>query len=266
MKHRDAVVCIKKPVATKRTVSRRRKATARRHDATALAGLRVLEVSDAKAAYCGKLLADLGADVIKIEPPGGDPGRADPGSFFLYANTNKRSVILDLETRAGRDGFRRLAATADLVVETAAVGEWEARGLGYAALCKLRPSLVWTALSGFGRSGSQASYASSDIVAAALGGSMHVTGEPEDPPVVVVGSQAWIAASTCAAVASLIALHEARRSGRGQLVDVSALEVMAAVTTSAARRSTRGRYQPRRFGSALSLGAWAALRGRPARM
>jgi crotonobetainyl-CoA:carnitine CoA-transferase CaiB-like acyl-CoA transferase len=133
MKHRDAVVCIKKPVATKRTVSRRRKATARRHDATALAGLRVLEVADARAAYCGKLLADLGADVVKIERWAGS-GRADPGSFFLYANTNKRSVILDFETRAGRDGFRRLAATADVVVETATFGEWEARGLGYAAL------------------------------------------------------------------------------------------------------------------------------------
>ncbi|HET9061681.1 MAG TPA: CoA transferase, partial [Candidatus Binatia bacterium] len=104
----------------------------------------------------------------------------------------------------------------------------------------------------FGRSGPQASYASSDIVAAALGGSMHVTGEPGDPPVVVVGSQAWIAASTCAAVASLIALHEARRSGRGQLVDVSALEVMAAVThICGAAKYLEDDIVPRRFGSAL---------------
>jgi crotonobetainyl-CoA:carnitine CoA-transferase CaiB-like acyl-CoA transferase len=218
----------------------------------ALAGIRVIEVVDAKAAYCGKLLADLGADVIKLEPPAGDGARREPGSFFLYANTNKRSVILDLDGRTGREGFRRLAAAADLVIETATTGEFEARGIGYEVLRELRPALVWTSITGFGRTGPQAGYASADIVTAALGGSMHVTGEPEDPPVVVAGSQAWIAASACAASASLIALHEARRSGQGQFVDVSALEVMAAVThICGAAKYLEDGIVPRRFGSAL---------------
>lgn len=239
-------------MAIESTPMRRRSPAVGRGDRAALAGVRVLEIADAKGAYCGKLLADLGADVVKLEPPGGDPLRRDPGSLFLYANTNKRSVTLDLESRSGRAAFRRLVATADLVVETAAPGWWEERGLDYSALSELRPSLVWTSITGFGRSGPQAAFATADIVAAALGGSMHVTGEADDPPVVVAGSQAWVAASTCAASASLIALHEAARSGHGQLVDVSTLEVMAAVThICGAAKYLEDGIVPRRFGSAL---------------
>jgi len=217
-----------------------------------LAGIRVLEVGGASGAYCGKLLADLGAEVVKIEPPGGEAGRGRPGSFFAYANTNKRSVVLDLDARRGCSEFRRLAATADLLLETGTAGEWDSRGLGYERLSRLRPSLVWTSITPFGRTGPHAEFAGADIVIAALGGSMHVTGEPEDAPVVVAGNQSFIAASTCAAVASLIALHEARRSGRGQFVDVSALEVMAAVThICGAAKYLEDGIVPRRFGSAL---------------
>lgn len=242
----------KERVAAKRKVARRRSAPASRGKNAALSGIRVLEVADASGAYCGKLLADLGADVIKIEPPGGDAGRRRPGSFFLYANANKRSVVLDLDSRSGRSAFRRLAATADLVLETGAAQEWESRGLGYERLSRRRPSLVWTSITAFGRTGPQAGYEGADIVAAALGGSMHVTGEPDDAPVVVAGDQSFIASSTCAAVASLIALHEARRSGLGQVVDVSALEVMAAVThICGAAKYLEDGIVPRRFGSAL---------------
>ena len=236
----------------KRVATRRAMPTRPARGRGALSGIRVLEVVDERGAYCGKLLADLGADVIKLEPPGGDAGRRETGSLFFYANTNKRSVTLDLDSRTGRNTFRRLAATADVVVEAVPPGEWDARGLGYESLRELRPSLVWTSVTGFGRTGPQAGYASADIVVSALGGSMHVTGEPEDPPVVVTGSQAWIVASTCAASASLIALHEARRSGRGQLVDVSALEAMAAVThICGAAKYLEDGIVPRRFGSAL---------------
>jgi crotonobetainyl-CoA:carnitine CoA-transferase CaiB-like acyl-CoA transferase len=240
-------------VATRRIATHRpAPAAAGRRGKAALTGVRVLEAADASGAYCGKLLADLGADVIKLESPGGDPARREPGASFPYANTNKRSVILDLDARTGREAFRRLAATADLVVETRSPGDWEALGLGYQALSELRPSLVWTSITGFGTTGPQSTYASADIVAAALGGSMHVTGEPDDPPVVVAGSQAAVAASTCAAAASLIALHEARRSGCGQHVDVSALEVMTAVThVCGAAKYLEDDIVPRRFGSAL---------------
>src|SRR5512147_1825721 len=111
----------------------------------ALAGRRILEIADESGAYCGKLLADLGAEVIKIEPPGGDPTRtlaplrADGGTglqsfFFAYMHTNKRSLVLDLASTAGRDRFHALAASADAVLETRRPGELAALGLGYEEL------------------------------------------------------------------------------------------------------------------------------------
>ena len=207
----------------------------------ALAGRRVLELADESGVYCGKLLADMGADVIKIERPGGDATRKIPpflgdrpgedGSlFFLYMNTSKRGVTLDVAKPEGRDLFRRLAATADLVVETFPPGHLDDLGLGYGALAEANPGFVLTSITGFGQTGPYKDFESSDLVASALGGAMYVTGEEEDPPVTLAGSQAHVMASTCAAASSLFALHRSRVSGEGQHVDISALETMAAVT------------------------------------
>jgi crotonobetainyl-CoA:carnitine CoA-transferase CaiB-like acyl-CoA transferase len=207
----------------------------------ALAGRRVIELADESGAYCGKLLADMGADVIKIEPPGGDPTRRIPpfladrpgedrGFLFLYMNTNKRSATLDIAAPEGRERFLRLAASADLVVETLPPGRLDDLGLGYAALTALNPGLVLTSITGFGQTGPQRNFASSDLVASALGGAMQVIGEPEDPPVALAGSQAHVVTSVCAAASSLIALHHSRANGCGQHVDVSALETVTAVT------------------------------------
>jgi len=238
-----------------------------RESSAALEGIRVIEVADESGSYCGKLLADLGAEVIKIEPPGGDPGRHEPGAYFLYANINKRSIVLDLDSRAGRASFLRLAATADLLVETEPPGTWEIRDLGYETLKQRRPSLVWASITGFGQTGPQATFASAGIVTAALGGSMHVTGESDDPPVVLAGSQPSIIAGACAASASLIALHEARAGGRGQYVDVSALEAMSAVThICGAAKYLEDGIVPRRFGtglfSSVPSGAYRCADGR----
>jgi crotonobetainyl-CoA:carnitine CoA-transferase CaiB-like acyl-CoA transferase len=131
------------------------------HDA-ALAGRRVLELADATGVYCGKLLADMGADVIKIEPPGGDPTRhippfwgdtpegdtphPDQSLFFLYMNTSKRGVTLDITTSDGRAPFLRLAATADVVIETFAPGYLDSLGLGYGTLKAANPRLVLTSI------------------------------------------------------------------------------------------------------------------------
>jgi benzylsuccinate CoA-transferase BbsE subunit len=207
----------------------------------ALAGRRVLELADESGVYCGKLLADMGADVIKIERPGGDATRDIPpflgdrpdkdGSlFFLYMNTSKRGVTLDVAKPEGRHLFRRLAATADLVVETFPPGHLDDLGLSYGALAEANPGLVLTSITGFGQTGPYRDFESSDLVASALGGAMYVTGEEEDPPVTLAGSQAHVMASTCAAASSLIALHRSRVSGEGQHVDISALETMTAVT------------------------------------
>ncbi|MDH3213550.1 MAG: CoA transferase [Myxococcales bacterium] len=209
--------------------------------AAALGGRRVLELADEKGVYCGKLLADMGADVIKVERPGGDATRQIPpfvrdepdpdGSlFFLYTNTSKRGVTLDLGRAEGQDLFRRLARTADLVVETFAPGRLDGLGLGYASLSAANPGLVLTSITGFGQTGPHRDFRPADIVASALGGSMYVTGEAEDPPVRLAGSQAYVAASVAAAASSLIALYHSSASGRGQHVDISIEEVTTSVT------------------------------------
>jgi benzylsuccinate CoA-transferase BbsE subunit len=201
----------------------------------------VIEIADESGVYCGKLLADMGADVIKIERPGGDATRAippfvdgapaaDASFFFAYMNTSKRGVTLDLSRREGQELFRKLAATADLVIETLPPGRLDELGIGYDALAAENTALVFTSITGFGQTGPQRDFASSDLVASALGGAMTATGDAADPPVALAGSQAQIATSTCAAASSLIALHHSRLAGVGQRVDISALEVVASVT------------------------------------
>jgi benzylsuccinate CoA-transferase BbsE subunit len=201
----------------------------------------VIELADESGVYCGKLLADVGADVIKVERPGGDATRAippfidgapaaDASFFFAYMNTSKRGVTLDLARREGQELFGRLAASADLVIETTPPGHLDALGIGYDALAADNPALVFTSITGFGQSGPQRDFASSDLVANALGGAMTATGHAEDPPVALAGSQAQIATATCAAASSLIALHQSRLTGAGQRVDISALEVTTSVT------------------------------------
>ncbi len=202
-----------------------------------LAHLRVLDVTSASAAYAGKLLADLGADVIKIEPPGGDPARGEaplgPGGAslpFLYENTNKRSIVLDLESEAGAASFRALARDADLVLESLAGGGLAALGLGFDSLAAENERLVVASISGFGRSGPLAEARSNDLVASAQGGAMTSIGDPADPPVRLAAHQADVITATTGAAAALVALHHAARSGRGQHVDVSSLETISAIT------------------------------------
>jgi len=206
----------------------------------ALRGVRVLELADASGVYCGKLLADMGSDVVKIERPGGDSTREMPpfwggephperGLFFLYTNTSKRGVTLDITRPEGQELFKTLAQTAQLVVETFPPGRLDDLGLGYEALREANPGLVLTSITGFGQTGPYRSFSSSDLVANALGGAMYVTGEEDDPPVRLAGFQALITASTFAAVSSMIALHHSAASGEGQHVDISLEETTASV-------------------------------------
>ena len=205
--------------------------------AGALSHLRVLDVTGSSAAYAGKLLADLGADVIKVEPPGGDPARQeaplgpDGTSLpFRYENTNKRSLVLDLGRSEGAEAFRALARDADLVLEALPGDGLSGLGLGFERLSAENPRLVVTSVSGFGRTGPLAGLRSNDLVASALGGAMTSIGDPADPPVRLASHQADVITATNAAAASLVALHHAARSGRGQVVDVSSLETIAAIT------------------------------------
>ena len=195
--------------------------------ARALAGRRVLELADERGVYCGKLLADMGADVIKIERPGGDATREIPpfwgdqphperSLFFLYTNTSKRGVTLDIRRAEGRELLLRLVETADLVLETFPPGFLPDLGLGYGSLRERNPGLVLTSVTDFGQTGPHRSFKSSEIVASALGGSMYVVGEEEDPPVKLAGSQAHMMASTFAAVSSLIARAPRARTRAGR--------------------------------------------------
>ncbi len=207
----------------------------------ALAGRRILELGDESGAYCGKLLADLGADVIRVEPPGGDATRrvppfrdaapADLASwFFLALHTNKRSLVLDLARPNDRARFTALAADADAIVETWRPGALEALGVGFESLRAAHPRLVMTSITPFGQTGPYRDFVGGELVASALGGALYVTGDPDDPPVRLAGRQACVTASLVAAAATLMALRHATRTGRGQRVDVSLQEAVVSAT------------------------------------
>ena len=206
---------------------------------TALDGLRVVEFTDELGSYCGRLLADLGAEVIKVEPPGGGRERHTPPFYravapgpdtslaFWVHNTSKKSVVLDIEAAEGRSLARTLALTADVVLEDRPVGFLGARGLGFEALHTEKPALVYTSISGFGQTGPHANYVYSDIVGQAMAGVMTLAGEPEDPPNMIYGQQANVSASIQGAQATLLAVLHAETTGEGQHVDVSAQEAQS---------------------------------------
>ena len=204
----------------------------------ALDDIRVLDLAGEIGQYCTKLLADLGADVIKIEPPGGDPVRrlppflsdedgADKSLYWLNLNTNKRSMTLDLENPEDRTTFEKLVATADVVVETYQPGYLDSLGLGYEGLSKLKPDIILTSITGFGQTGPHAKYKAPDIVGVAMGGIMWLAGDPQDPPNVPPWKQGYISASIHAAGGTLTALYHRDVTGEGQHVDVSMQESLS---------------------------------------
>ena len=203
----------------------------------ALDDVRVLDLTGEIGAYCTKLLADFGADVIKIEPPGGDPARnigpfyhdqpgPDSSLTFLNLNTNKRSVILELEDESDREAFRKLAKTADIVVESFPPGYLDGLGLGYEGLCGLRKDIIVTSITGFGATGPHAGYLAPDIVGVAMAGIMWLAGDPQDPPNLPFGNQGYVSASVHAASGTMMALYHRDVTGEGQHVDVSMQEAL----------------------------------------
>jgi benzylsuccinate CoA-transferase BbsE subunit len=198
----------------------------------ALQGLRVLDLSDEKGQYCTKLMADMGADVIKIEPPAGDPVRRigpfyhdeeelDKSLYWFVLNTSKRGLTLDITTPRGADLFRRLAATADFVVESFAPGTMDQLGLGYEALQQQRPNLILTSVSNYGQTGPYRDYAATDLDILGMSGTLFVCGDPDRAPTRVNAPQAPIYAGIQAFVGSLLAYYHRLESGEGQQVDVS---------------------------------------------
>ena len=214
-----------------------------------LAGLRILELADETGHFCGKLLGDLGADVIKIEPPGGERSRRigpflddvphpERSLSFWYYNTSKRGITLNLETTDGRQLFRRLAIAADVIVETFRPGFLTSLGLGYESLSKENPRLIMCALTPFGQTGPWRDYASSDLLHMAAGGQMASCGYdesdvPNAPPIAPGGGNAWHMGCHFAYMAIMAALVYRTISGQGQYIDTSIHEACALTTESA---------------------------------
>src|SRR5204863_8895501 len=195
---------------------------------TPLDSIRVLEVGNYMAGpFCGMQLADLGAEVIKIEQPdGGDQVRlAGPfvdgeSSPFVRLNRNKRSLVLDLKAPAGKEVFRRLARTADVVVENLRPGTMADLELDYARLSALNPGLVYVAASGWGQDGPYSHLAGLDIMAQGMSGLMSITGEPGRDPVKVGVPVTDLVCALYGALACVCALRARERDGKGQLIDV----------------------------------------------
>jgi len=207
-----------------------------------LGAYRVLDLTDEKGFLCGRILGDLGADVIKIEKSGGDTSRnigpfyqniPDPSKslyWFVY-NASKRGVTLDLETSDGQDIFRRLVKTADFVIESFSPGYMASLGLGYSELRKISPRLIMVAITPFGQTGPYRGYVGSDLVLSALGGLSHLCGEEDGAPLRISGvGQAYLQAGAQAAVAALMAHYDRLVSGEGTYIDISIQECLCWTT------------------------------------
>ena len=204
-----------------------------------LAGMVVLDLSQILAGpVCGMMLADMGADVIKVEKPDGgdDNRRAGPpfiggqGAGFMAANRNKRSLALNLRDESGRQVFERLLEQADVVVENFRPGVMERLGIGYERLSKLKPSLIYCSISGHGGTGPYKDRGGFDLIAQGMSGLMSITGVPDGPPVKVGVPITDISAGILAANGVLCAYIHAQKTGQGQLVDTSLLEAGIAYT------------------------------------
>ncbi len=199
-----------------------------------LAGMRVIELADQQAEWAGKLLADMGADVIKVEPPGGAATRTvgpfvddipDPerSLFFWHYNTSKRSVTLNLSSREGRALWLQLAAQADAVIETTVPGALDALGVGYDALVTANPRLIMVSVTPWGPDGPYASFASGDLIQMAMSGIINSCGYDDHdlPPVRPGENHAYHIASHHAVIGLLAAIMGREHSGRGQRVDIA---------------------------------------------
>lgn len=230
-----------------------------------LAPYRVLDLTEAEGHLCGRLLADLGADVLKIEPPEGDSARRrgpfyqdipDPeGSMsWWFFNLNKRGITLNLTSAQGRELLIRLVQKADVLIESFTPGLLTSLGLGHHELSQVNPRLVYTSITPFGQTGPYAHYQGPDIVGQAMGGLMYVTGDPDRPPLRVSFPQTYLTAAAQGAVGTLLALQGRASTGLGQHVDVSAQQsviwtLMNVTITWDLNRRIIGRAGPFRAGN-----------------
>jgi crotonobetainyl-CoA:carnitine CoA-transferase CaiB-like acyl-CoA transferase len=231
-----------------------------------LSPYRVLDLTTERGSLCGQILGDLGADVIKIEPPGGSPARrlapffqdrADPNrSIYWWAyNRNKRSITLNFEKDEGRELLFRLAAGARFLIESYDPGYLTERRLGYADLTAHNRELIHVSITPFGQDGPKAAYADSDLVILAMGGPLLLYGDEDRAPVRLSVPQAYLHACGDAAVGALVANHECNRSGAGQHVDVSAQQSVTLATQANNLAYRLEADEARRMAGGVKVGA-----------
>lgn len=225
---------------------------------------RILDLTDGHGLFCGKLLRDLGAEVIKIEKPGGDDGRnvepfyrniPDPEkSLYWFAlNTGKRGITLDITDPRGKEIFKQLVQTSDCVLESYHPGYLESLGLGYQELSLLKPDLIMTSITPFGNQGPYRNFKDSDLVIWALSGLLFICGDPDRPPVRISLEQSYWHAGADGAAGTVMALYHRGQTGQGQMVEISILKAMERVAYAAhILWDARGKIL-RRPGSALRI-------------
>lgn len=235
-----------------------------------LQGIRVVELAHPLGQYCGRLLADLGADVVKVEPPSGDEARrmgpfadAEPARslFFDHYNTNKRSLALNTTTAEGKAVLERLLRSADVWIHTDDVTGSDGMNLDLPALRASCPRATLVSLRGFGRGGPYESYRASSLVIFAMSGLMHNVGPPEGPPVAAPGQLPFDLAAVDGASGALMAILARRRSGRGQEVEVAALETLATELSPPAPGAQRSIRRGNRHADIAPSGVFECLDG-----
>jgi formyl-CoA transferase len=229
--------------------------------------IRVLDLTQVMAGpFCTMLLADLGADVIKVEPPGkGDLSRSMGGARlrgrgadhapFLALNRNKRSIVLDLKSAAARSTFLRLAKSADVIVESFRPGVVRRLGIDYASVTKVQPGIVYASISGFGQTGPYADRPGFDLIAQGMAGIMSVTGEPDGEPVKSGVPIADLAAGLYAALGIQAALLARQENGMGQFIETSLFEAALGLSVWEATEFFATGKPPQALGSAHRLNA-----------
>jgi crotonobetainyl-CoA:carnitine CoA-transferase CaiB-like acyl-CoA transferase len=236
-----------------------------------LSGVRILDLTRFLAGpYCTMLLADLGAEVIKIEPPEGDESRhqkayryGDETAYYISANRNKRGIVLDLKRPEGRQVFYELVAHADVVVDNYRAQTLRRLGADYERLRQIKPDIICCSLTAFGDEGTAAARPGYDLVIQAMGGGMSLTGEPGRPPVRMGLPIGDVAGGMFAAHGILAALYERTRSGQGQRVSTTLLSAQIALHTYVAAYYWQSGQEPGPVGSAhASMVPYQAFRTR----
>jgi crotonobetainyl-CoA:carnitine CoA-transferase CaiB-like acyl-CoA transferase len=237
-----------------------------------LGSYRVLDLTSENGYLCGEILAEMGADVIKIENPRGDSGRKlgpfyqqvadrEKSLYWFAYNLNKRGITLDIETENGRQILSRLIKKADFLIESFHTGYLDSLGLSFAKIHEINPKIVMTSITPFGQTGPYKDYKGSDLVVMAMSGLMYITGDPDKAPLRISFPQAFLLASAHAAASSMIAHYYRESSGEGQHVDVSAQECVLWELANGIPLWQLNRIILKRAGSFLS-GRWSDAKQR----